>query len=336
MWFSYLSTYMIGNDLANSLLLDQALFEESNEACKIFSDLKKNKWGQGLQRKCVSSQRQTGTSRNWTDFSNDRGAVVRMVTKCAQQNWDLKDQSNDIEERNDLLLPVALLRVDPLLPVHIVALWKLLFLTIDQTGVRCSEGQLLKDASLLKQPPILNHPLQKTLLSKDHIFMDLKIHTRLSSSVIAREFLSFSLSTSISSGRERWSWSTGVWLEEDWRAAWFRLEENTEFSSSKLISDPSRLNGTELGSLLVSDPVVRLSSRALMVWLTWENFRLHWSSGENADTDLHTLSSRCLAALICTMILEVGEGSYLLTVKQCPFWFHFKSCQYMRCKNSEV
>ena len=47
-------------------------------------------------------------------------AVVRMVTKCKQQNWDLKDQSNDIEERYDLLIPVALLRVDPLLPVHIV------------------------------------------------------------------------------------------------------------------------------------------------------------------------------------------------------------------------
>ena len=43
--------YMIGNDLANSLLLDHALFEESNEACKIFSDL--------IKKQMVSQKRVT-------------------------------------------------------------------------------------------------------------------------------------------------------------------------------------------------------------------------------------------------------------------------------------
>ena len=224
------------------------------------------------------------------------------------------------EERYDLLLPVTLLRVDPLLPVHIVAhtLWQQLFLTGGQTGVG-SEGQLLKDASLFKQPSILNHPLQKHCCPKI-IFSLINIHTRLTSSVVPRKFLSFSLSTSISPGWERWSWSDGLWLKEDRRAGWFRLEENTEsswFSSSKLISEPCRLNWTELGSVLVSDLVVGLELMVSPIWLTSENFSTHWSSWENADTDLHTLSSRRLAALIWTIILEVREGSYLATVKEC-------------------
>ena len=41
----------LGIDLAKSLLLDQALFEESSEACKIFSDLKKDK-------NCVKGERE--------------------------------------------------------------------------------------------------------------------------------------------------------------------------------------------------------------------------------------------------------------------------------------
>ena len=249
-----------------------------------------------------------------TTKMESQGSDQRHICKCRVK-----------EEKYDLLLPVTLLRVDPLLPVHILAhtLWHQLFLTGGQTGVG-SEGQLLKDASLFKQPSTLNHPLQKHCCPK-FIFSWINIHTRLTLSVVPREFLSFSLSTSISSGWERWSWSDGLWLEEDRRAGWFRLEENTEsswFSSSKLISEPCRLNWAELGSVLVSDLVVGLSSRALMVspiWLTSENFSTHRSSRENADTDLHTLSSRCLAALIWTMISEVREESYLARVKQCPF-----------------
>ena len=49
--------YMIGNDLANSLLLDQALFEESNEACKIFSDLIKKQMGSRVtEEMCMISK----------------------------------------------------------------------------------------------------------------------------------------------------------------------------------------------------------------------------------------------------------------------------------------